>query len=86
MRHHDPDHLDHAPQLASLCILDAALHSTIAALEAAHPQPHVHAWSPDAPEAIRLAAAICASAASLARLLNEYESATVTHIVNETPW
>jgi hypothetical protein len=86
MHHHDPDDLKHAPELATLLTLDAALRSSIAALEAAHAQPHVHAWRPAAPEPVRLAAAICASAAALARLLDEYESATVSRIVNEIPW
>lgn len=86
MLHHDPDDLRHAPELASLLILDAALRSTLAALETAHPDSHVCAWGPAAPEATRLAAAICSSAAALARLLDEYESATVSHIVNQIPW
>ena len=86
MRHHAPDALEHAPELATLLILDAALRSSIASLEAAHAQPHVQALSPAAPEVVRLAAAICASAAALARLLDECESATISHIANEIPW
>ena len=86
MRHHDPDDLEHAPELAPLLILDAALRSSTASLEAAHAQLHAHAWSPAAPDVVRLAAAICASATPLGRLLDEYESATSSHIVNEIPW
>lgn len=81
-----PADLEHAPLLASLGILGTALRSSIASLEAAHPELHIHAWNPAAPEAIRLAAALCDSATSLCRLLDEYESLTISNIANDIPW
>jgi hypothetical protein len=81
-----PSDLQHAPQLAALAILDAALRSSVASLEAAYPELHVHAWNPDAPDAVRLAASLCASATALCRLLDDYESLTISNIVNDIPW
>lgn len=81
-----PADLEHAPQLAALAILESALRCSIASLEAAHPELHVHAWSPNASEPVRLAAALCASATALSRLLDEYESSTISYIANDIPW
>jgi hypothetical protein len=81
-----PSDLQHAPQLAALFILDTALRSSVASLEAAHPELHVRAWNPDAPEEVRLAASLCASATALCRLLDDYESLTISNIANDVPW
>jgi hypothetical protein len=86
MPDHSPADLEHAPELASLAILDTALRSSIASLEVAHAELHVRAWNPAAPEAVRLAAAICASASALRGLLEQYESLTISRIVNDIPW
>lgn len=83
---HCAEDLTQAPELAALAVLDSALCSSIAALEAAHHKLLARAWDPDAPSRLRLAAAISASAPTLRRLLVEYEGETLSHIVNDVSW
>ncbi len=78
--------LEREPQLAVLAALDATLLAVAAALDARHGRPTVACWAPDAPDDVRLAAAIVVAARSLRALVDEYDSATHTRIFSDLPF
>jgi hypothetical protein len=82
----DPGELTREPQLAILAALDATLVATTAAIDARHAALNVACWAPDAPEDIRLAAAIVASARALRQLVAEYDAATHVRSFGEIPF
>ena len=82
----EPIELLREPQRAVLLALDGALLATTAALDARHDAPHIAGWAPDAPEDVRLAAAIVSSARTLRQLLAEYDLATHVRSYSEIPF
>jgi len=66
--------LQREPQLALLAALDGTLVAAIAALEARHAPAYVACWAPDAPDDVRLAAAIVECARSLRQLIDDYDT------------
>jgi hypothetical protein len=69
--------LQREPQLAVLTALDATLVAAAAALDARHTRSTVACWAPDAPEDVRLAAAIVECARSLRQLIDDYDAVTI---------
>lgn len=82
----DSGQLEREPQLAVLAALDATLVATTAALDARHAALNVGCWAPDAPDDVRLAAAIVASACALRHLVAEYDAATQIRSYGEIPF
>lgn len=82
----DPGELKSEPQLAMVAALDSTLIATAAAIDARHAASNVGRWAPDAPEDVRLAAAIVASTRALRDLLADYEAATHIRSYNEIPF
>ncbi|HEX9881799.1 MAG TPA: hypothetical protein VGA65_04755 [Hyphomicrobium sp.] len=77
LRPPDVSDLRREPQIALLVALDATLHATVAALHARHARSYVACWAPDAPEDIRLSAAIVECARSLRQLIDDYDAVVV---------
>ena len=73
-----------APELASLAILEHALHTTTLALLAVHPTLH-HFKAPREPPCVRQARRLLASTAALDRCLRRYRSAVLDALRPCTP-
>jgi hypothetical protein len=82
----DPGELTREPLLDILAALGATLVATTAAIDAHHAAFNVGCWAPDAPEHIRLAAAIVASVGALRQLVAEYDAATHVRSYSEFPF
>jgi hypothetical protein len=77
LRPPDVSALRREPQLAVLTALDATLEAAVAALDARHARSYVACWAPDAPEDLRLAAAIIECARSMRQLIDDYDTVTI---------
>lgn len=80
----DPRLLGHAPELAALAMLDAALEITISALAAEHPTLDERSEGSE-PPSLRHARQLLASACILRRTVDRYRAAVVDALGRTVP-